>query len=257
MQTVENTATTESVFDLGYIPSSKNLMFGDAHACYFTLADRYNIITVEAPVTDYFWRMIVMNIVEGHSEKHATHNTLSDSVGVFATGANHIDIIISGKILVSKTEDDSFVFLQEYVRRFRERQLAYSNKTLCFVFKDCTFNLIVQSITLTASVQSESYFDISVQGAAYGYKMLNSSEPLNLDYYGTTGSVSKSEALMTDETTMEDDPSLKEEMESTNIAGEVSDIAQAEPSSDPEVSVKYRETPSSTNNAWMVNSSIA
>jgi len=243
---------TRSVFDLGYIPTSKAVDYESLEACYFTLIDAPEFPTVEATSTDYFWKLIVTNLVEGHGETLSMHNTLSDSIGVFATGAKPVDVTISGKILVSETDDHCFEFFQEYVQRFRARQLAVSAKTLKFISKDTTFNLIIQSITVGAAVDSEGYFDLGIQGLAYGYKMLNSLEPMSYDYYGTTGSVSKSEALMTEEEVKQDTAQTP-----ANEASTSEQIATAESSPDPEISVKLRETPSSTNTPWMANASMA
>ena len=133
----------------------------------------------------HFWQIIITGITEGHSEKSLVHNTLSENVSVFSAGAMPVQVSITGMLLRTRTDDHHFEFLQRYVDGLRARKLSLDERTCTFVSKDTSFKLIIEALVLESSVNNETYVNISIQGHAYGYKMTNSREPLQLDYYGT------------------------------------------------------------------------
>ena len=96
-----------------------------------------------------------------------------------------VQVSITGMLLRTRTDDHHFEFLQRYVDGLRARRLSLDDRTCTFVSKDTSFKLIIEALVLESSVDNETYVNISIQGHAYGYKMTNSHEPLQLGYYGT------------------------------------------------------------------------
>lgn len=189
-------ANTISVFEAGYISSSKDASLTKAQAGYFSLGPSSAVSTLfgsndaasenSGGVTAAnFWQIIITGITEGHSEKSLVHNTLSENVSVFSAGAMPVQVSITGMLLRTRTDDHHFEFLQRYVDGLRARRLSLDDRTCTFVSKDMSFKLIIEALVLESSVDNETYVNISIQGHAYGYKMTNSHEPLQLGYYGT------------------------------------------------------------------------
>ena len=195
---------TISVFDAGYISSSKAASLTKARTGYFALsaaasggasgsANGEQADASQAPAAN-FWQIIITSITEGHSEKSLVHNTLSENVSVFAAGALPVQVNITGKLLRTASSDHHFEFLRRYVDELRARKLDLEERICTFVSKDTTFRIIVEALVLESSVENESYVDISIQGHAYGYRMTGSRDPLKLGYYGTEPSVATSAA---------------------------------------------------------------
>lgn len=189
-------ANTISVFEAGYISSSKDASLTKAQAGYFSLGPSSAVSTLfgsndaasenSGGVTAAnFWQIIITGITEGHSEKSLVHNTLSENVSVFSAGTMPVQVSITGMLLRTRTDDHHFEFLQRYVDGLRARRLSLDDRTCTFVSKDTSFKLIIEALVLESSVDNETYVNISIQGHAYGYKMTNSHEPLQLGYYGT------------------------------------------------------------------------
>lgn len=189
-------ANTISVFEAGYISSSKDASLTKAQAGYFSLGPSSAVSTLfgsNDPASENsggvtaanFWQIIITGITEGHSEKSLVHNTLSENVSVFSAGAMPVQVSITGMLLRTRTDDHHFEFLQRYVDGLRARRLSLDDRTCTFVSKDTSFKLIIEALVLESSVDNETYVNISIQGHAYGYKMTNSHEPLQLGYYGT------------------------------------------------------------------------
>lgn len=201
----------ESVFVMEYQPRTKSASLTVAQSGYFLtdgdmasdgvfksfLSDETdNYRSSMVPATSHgsntnpvFWQIIVETLSETHEEKYSLHNTLSDSVAVFATGAKPISIQISGKLLHSRSDDHYFLFLQNYVNRFRARLLTTQQRTLTFISQDTVMNVIITNMTLNHGVDLETYSEITISGYAYGYKQNTSVEdfvlPNDLTYYGT------------------------------------------------------------------------
>jgi hypothetical protein len=186
----------KSVFDLEYIPTSKARDFSVLTSGYFTIYD--TAVPSTSKESKAFWRIIVNVISELHEEKYSMHNTLSDSVSIFSTGAKPIAVSISGYVLLSKTDDHLYELLNRYVNDFRARHLSANNKHLTFVSQDTKFNLIIQSISMGHTVQMETYVPVTISGLAYRYAMDDSEEPLYLGYYGTNGQQSDALGTSTD-----------------------------------------------------------
>ena len=176
---------TVSVFDAGYISSSKAASLTKARTGYFALGTggglsaSGGLFSPESggPAAN-FWQIIITSITEGHSEKSLVHNTLSENVSVFAAGALPVQINITGKLLRTASNDHHFEFLRRYVDELRARKLDLEERTCTFVSKDTTFRIIIEALVLESSVENESYVDISIQGHAYGYRMTGSRDPL-------------------------------------------------------------------------------
>ena len=181
-------ANTISVFEAGYISSSKDASLSKAQTGYFSLGSSSaasGLTGSNDAAAANFWQIIITGITEGHSEKSLVHNTLSENVSVFSAGAMPVQVSITGMLLRTRTDDHHFEFLQRYVDGLRARRLSLDDRTCTFVSKDTSFKLIIEALVLESSVNNETYVNISIQGHAYGYKMTNSHEPLQLGYYGT------------------------------------------------------------------------
>ena len=185
-----------SVVEAGYISTRNDASLTKAQAGYFSLGPSSAVSTLfgsndaasenSGGVTAAnFWQIIITGLTEGHSEKSLVHNTLSENVSVFSAGAMPVQVSITGMLLRTRTDDHHFEFLQRYVDGLRARRLSLDDRTCTFVSKDTSFKLIIEALVLESSVDNETYVNISIQGHAYGYKMTNSHEPLQLGYYGT------------------------------------------------------------------------
>ena len=187
----------KSAFDLEYVPTSKAADYTVLTSGYFTIDEggSSNPNTSDAmskssnSSSANFWQMIIASLTEEHSEGYSLHNTLSDSVVVYATGARPISVSISGYVLFAKTDDHLFALLKYYVDQFRARHFTVNNKHLTFVSQDTRFKLIIQSIAMQHDVQFETYVPLTISGIAYEYRMDGSNEPLNFGYYGKNGKV--------------------------------------------------------------------
>lgn len=156
---------------------------------YFAIGDRNSILgddVLSADEGGRFWRMIIADMSETHKEKYSHHNTLSDSVSVFATGAAPIEVNISGMLLLTEQENDCFEFLKEYVSMFRASALSKADKTMLFVCRDTTMKILLDSVAFTLNVENESYANVTFSGIAYRYKMVDSMEKPLFSYYGGT-----------------------------------------------------------------------
>ena len=184
--------SAESVFKLEYIPTSKAADFTVLTSGYFSISDTSvpSISATSSADTDggigseTFWEIIVTDLVEEHEEKFSLHNTISDAVVIFSTGARPIAISISGYVLLSQTDDHSFKLLSAYAESFRTRKLAAKSMHLTFVSQDTTFKLIIESLNVSRTVELETYISIEISGLAYSYGQTGSTEPFSLGYYG-------------------------------------------------------------------------
>lgn len=186
----------KSVFDLGYIPTSKAADFTLFSSGYFAVndigAEALNKLGLtilggdDSPTKadGNFWQMIVTHINEEHEEAYALHNTISDNVVVFATGAKPIAVTIRGYVLIGGSDDHNYLLLRNYVDHFRARHLSARGLHLTFRSQDTRFKLVIESISLSHTIEFETYVAISISGLAYDYGQTGSSEHLDLTYYG-------------------------------------------------------------------------
>ena len=224
-----------SVFDAGYISSSKSASLTKSRTGYFALGATAfggasgstgggQADTPQASTAN-FWQIIITSITEGHSEKSLVHNTLSENVSVFAAGALPVQVNITGMLLRTASNNHHFEFLKRYVDGLRARKLSVEERTCTFVSKDTSFKIIIEALVIESSVENETYVNISIQGHAYGYKMANSRDPLQLGYYGTASPVATSAAKKNEQE--------QNGLEQGEQAGE-----EQRSSSDPETSLK-------------------
>lgn len=203
--------TMHSVFSLGYIPTSKDRDFTVQTSGFFTLgevsadtrktgglasalggvsaAGVVDTAGKDANSPGLFWPCIITDISESHDEGISLHNTLSDSIVMFATGAKAVEMHIAGKVLVSGADDHLYIFLQRYVAQFRARRLHAAQKKLTFISRDTSLQLVITSITIGASIEDETYVNLGVVGLGHSYRMVNSREAVSYEYKGTARSV--------------------------------------------------------------------
>lgn len=212
-----------SVFDAGYISSSKSASLTKSRTGYFALGatafggasgstDGGQADTTQASTAN-FWQIIITSITEGHN------------VSVFAAGALPVQVNITGMLLRTASNNHHFEFLKRYVYGLRARKLSVEERTCTFVSKDTSFKIIIEALVIESSVENETYVNISIQGHAYGYKMANSRDHLQLGYYGTASPVATSAAKKNEQE--------QNGLEQGEQAGE-----EQRSSSDPETSLK-------------------
>ena len=171
-----------SVFDAGYISSSKSASLTKSRTGYFALGatafggasgstDGGQADTTQASTAN-FWQIIITSITEGHN------------VSVFAAGALPVQVNITGMLLRTASNNHHFEFLKRYVDGLRARKLSVEERTCTFVSKDTSFKIIIEALVIESSVENETYVNISIQGHAYGYKMANSRDHCSLAITG-------------------------------------------------------------------------
>lgn len=155
-----------SVFDAGYISSSKSASLTKSRTGYFALGatafggasgstDGGQADTTQASTAN-FWQIIITSITEGHN------------VSVFAAGALPVQVNITGMLLRTASNNHHFEFLKRYVDGLRARKLSVEERTCTFVSKDTSFKIIIEALVIESSVENETYVNISIQGHAYG-----------------------------------------------------------------------------------------
>lgn len=197
----------DSVFELGYIPTSKAADFNAITTGYFTINDIGSEALAQLGLNSFlpqgeikqqadgtFWQIIVTHLHETHEEAYALHNTVSDNIVVFSTGAKPIIVNIRGYVLISDSDDHNYLLLRNYVDHFRARHLSAKGISLSFRSQDTNFKLIIESINLSHTVELETYVGITFSGLAYDYGQTDSHERLDLSYYGKYRKVSASKS---------------------------------------------------------------
>ncbi len=187
----------DSVFELGYIPTSKAADFTAVTSGYFTINDigadaisklGFNKFLPQSEANrkadGTFWQIIVTHLNEEHEETFSLHNTVSDNIAVFATGAKPVVISIRGYVLISDSDDYNYLLLRNYVDHFRARHLSANGTSLTFRSQDTSFKLVIESISLSHTIEFETYVAVSFSGLAYDYGQTDSYEHLDLSYYG-------------------------------------------------------------------------
>lgn len=160
-------STLTSVFDIGYIPSSWNVEFEGKfrERAYFKFSSSDG-----AAESSTFWEMIIERYSEAHQEKYSLHNTLSDNIEVFSTGAEPIQVEITGWLLTSRAEDHRAAFLSKYVEELRSR-MGNTGQDLVFVCKHTQMRLRIKNVTLINATDPQGYTQISLSGVAYKYSV--------------------------------------------------------------------------------------
>lgn len=176
----------ESVFELGYVPSSKDLDFDIRSSGYFSLSEKTGA-ALSFDDEESFWKIIVISIAEVHEESFSLHNTLSDSMQVFSTGAKPVDITLTGYVLLGGSDDHNYEFLRKYVDGFRARKAAADERRVYFTSQDTQFAMVIESISLAHTIEMETYVCMTIAGSAYHYSITSSEETLKLGYYGEEG----------------------------------------------------------------------
>lgn len=196
---IPNPAETDGEYAGGYIHTSKAADFEALTSGYFTISDigaealkQLGITSILEGYGDStsagdgtFWQIIVTDINEIHEESYSLHNTISDNVAVFSTGAKPIAMSIRGYVLISDSDDHNYALLRNYVDHFRARHLsAKVDASLTFRSQDTNFKLIIESINLGHTIEFETYVAVTFAGLAYDYRQTDSYERLDLSYYG-------------------------------------------------------------------------
>lgn len=195
---------TTSVFSTGYIPESVKLAESDGSRTGFlyVAGDSVDILQqlgFSAPeaadfVENGFWRFVITGLSEDHDEGHVLHNTLSDTVTLFSTGAVPIGINITGFLLTIPGKDDRARFLKLYADRIRGRVLDKTRSALYFGYKDTLMRLYITQMAVTNDAQNEVFTNLIISGVASHYgtylpKYQKSQQVVNSDVQAGTQSV--------------------------------------------------------------------
>lgn len=192
------TRTRKSIFDDGYIPTSKAVEYDDDYrektylqissAAFNSLAKLgYSAAEMQMLRNDDFWELIVSDYDESHTENAAVLNTLSESFCWFATGPAPVQVHLTAKVMMSDEKDYRTRFLYHYASSMRAKQLAVDSRTLTLVVKDTAMKLFVLSINFTETSKEPDFSTFTLSGIGYKYRNIYAEEQkLYTGYYGKT-----------------------------------------------------------------------
>lgn len=232
----------DSVFDLEYIPTSKDLDYTVLTSGYFTVNDMGQpAVESQTQASDpfslnngsdgTFWQIIVTAMNETHEENFALHNTIGDNIAVFAAGAKPIAVNIRGYVLFSGEDDYNYLLLRNYVDHFRARHLSANSSHLTFRLKDTNFRLIIENIALGHRIEFETYVDVAISGLAYYYGQNDSLENLRLGY---DGKFAKTVARRSELLSLDNSEAQQKDDDSANQANVVKEEAAKKPFQNPD-----------------------
>ena len=181
-----------SVFSNRYISTSKDGWYGDDNfkekaylqwntATFSNLGLSTNILT--ALDSDAIWELLITDVSEQHSELYAKHETLAGTVCYFASGAASIKLTITAHVHVSGSADYRTVFLYQYIKNLRAKQLAYNDCFLTLVIKDTTSKIYITNLQLVETSASPDMATLVITCIAFRYRNTYSSEELYKDTY--------------------------------------------------------------------------
>lgn len=192
----------KSVFDLGYIPTSKATKYESDYRqkTYLQInSAAYNELSKQGLSTsdlqslrdDDFWELIVSDYSEQHAENMSVHNVLSESFCWFATGPAPVQVNITAHLLTSDAHDYRTHFLYLYTSNMRVKQLSRNARTLTLVLKDTVMKLFILSLSFSESSDMPDFSTVTISGIGYKYQNMYSESPtLYTGYYGKTAAVS-------------------------------------------------------------------
>ena len=154
-----------------------------------------------------FGKLQVQSYVEEHSEKYVIHNSLSESAAVFCSGANAVSVNITGRLLLSQSDDHFAEFIDFYARKLRARELQDSGLVCTFLMGGMSMNLYIEMIGLRANVQTPDAVDISIQAVAGAFSPVDDPVSLEHTYVSSLGGI----ASRPPETSRVEEGGLREE----------------------------------------------
>ena len=174
-----NTTTTPySVFTTGHTSNTKTVESTQSRTAFLMVAgdsvDSLKTLGFSRKsamdlAENGFWRYVVTDINESHDEGMVLHNTLSDTVTLFATGAIPIGIQINGFVLTVPGKDDRTNFLKLYSDRIRGRVLDRTRSVLYFGYKDTLMRLFITQMAISNDAGNEMYTNLIITGVASHY----------------------------------------------------------------------------------------
>ena len=195
------TSDRTSIFDRGYIPTSKDARYADDYrqktylqissAAYNELSNQgLSTSDIQSLRDDDFWELIVTEYSEQHAENMAVHNVLSESFCWFATGPAPVQVSLTANLLTSDAKDHRTHFLYMYTSNMRVKQLSRSARTLTLVMKDTVMKLFILSLSFSENSQMPDFSTVTISGIGYKYQNMYSASPtLYTGYYGKTAAV--------------------------------------------------------------------
>lgn len=144
-------------------------LFSFSEKAFFRLTDQDEIPD--------FWELIIVNVSERFREGEARIPTLADSFIAFSTGAQPIEINISGWLYCATEQDNRIDFLSLYKHYFNGAAATENHKSLgamelFFYCLHTSFNLHLTQCQILDSSTRPEYTQVNLRGVAYNYKSL-------------------------------------------------------------------------------------
>ena len=108
---------------------------------------------------------------------------------VFCSGANAVSVNITGRLLLSQSDDHFAEFMDFYARKLRARELQDSGRVCTFLMGGMSMNLYIEMIGLRANVQTPDAVDISIQAVAGAFSSVDDSVSLEHTYVSSLGGI--------------------------------------------------------------------
>lgn len=194
------TSTDEraSVFDTGYISTSKCSWYGDANfkgKAYL----QWNTSTssssaaatsvLESLGDDAIWQILITDTTEQHNDLFGQYQTLAGNVCYFVTGAGGVQLNITAKVPISGTADYRTAFLVKYIKKLRAKQLVASNRMLTLAVKDTVCKLYILNLSLTETSAQADMVNLVITGLAYRYQNTHRTTSTITTMYGKTPAI--------------------------------------------------------------------
>lgn len=182
----------KSIFDTGYISTSKDAWYGDDHfrekaylqwntSTFSNLGLSNYLLTAIA--SDAIWELLITDVTENHTELYSQHDTLAGTVCYFATGPASIKMTITAKLAISGSADYRTAFLYQYIKNMRAKQLSYNDCLLGFILKDTTSKIYILNLQLSESSAEPDMANLVISCLSYLYKNTYSTENLYTTVY--------------------------------------------------------------------------
>lgn len=187
--------TRKSIFDKGYISTSKDAWYGDDYfkekaylqwntSTFSNLGLSNYLLTAIA--SDAIWELLITDVTENHTELYSQHNTLAGTVAYFATGPAGIKMTITAKLAISGAADYRTAFLYQYIKNMRAKQLSYNDCLLGFILKDTTSKIYILNLQLSETSAEPDMANLVISCLSYLYKNTYSTENLYTTVYSKT-----------------------------------------------------------------------
>lgn len=125
-----------------------------------------------------FWKLVLTNFNEQHSEGHFLFNPVSDTFSVYTTGAMPIMVSLQGFLYMTPDQDHRMDFVKLYNDRLRGTQLRKHRVVIVLTMKDTTMRLRLSSVNMSYAATMDEWVQVSMNGAGFAYKI----QPLGVPF---------------------------------------------------------------------------